>query len=71
MKEFEKWNQENYPLPAQIERGPIGRDCLQQRRNAWKAALEWIWKIYQVSPDIKKFINEFEIKMREELGINE
>lgn len=42
MVEFEKWDKEEYPLPCTIERGPIGRDALKQRKHAWKAALKWV-----------------------------
>ena len=41
MKAFKKWDTKNYPLPATIERGPVGRDMLKQREHGWKAALEW------------------------------
>ena len=41
MEEFDKWDMQEYPLPPTIERGPIGRDCLEQRKKAWQAALEW------------------------------
>lgn len=39
MDEFEKWYNEQYPLPPTIERGPIGRDAKEQARSAWKAAI--------------------------------
>jgi len=42
MKAFEEWDAKEYPLSPTIERGPIGRDCLRQRKHAWKAALEWV-----------------------------
>lgn len=42
MRQFDRWDMQEYPLPPTIERGPIGRDCLEQRKKAWRAALEWI-----------------------------
>lgn len=39
---FKKWDAKNYPLPATIERGPVGRDMLKQREHGWRAALQWV-----------------------------
>lgn len=50
MKEFEKWDKKEYPLPPTIERGPIGRDALKQRKHAWKAALRWALDKIKYSP---------------------
>ena len=40
MEAFEKYFNENYPLPTTIERGPIGRDFKKGCEQSWKAAFE-------------------------------
>lgn len=45
MEEFEKWDEKEYSLPPTIERGPIGRYGLNQRKHTWRAALEWVLKM--------------------------
>jgi hypothetical protein len=43
MKAFEAWDAKEYPLPPIIERGPVGRDMLTQRKYAWREALKWFY----------------------------
>lgn len=44
MQAFEDWDKREYPLPPCYERGPVGRDILEQRKHVWRAALEWVKK---------------------------
>jgi hypothetical protein len=52
MKEFKKWFNKNHPLPATIERGPVGRDFKKGCKQSWKASREELLKEID-----KRFVN--------------
>ena len=66
MKEFEKWDKKEYSLPHIIERGPVGRDALRQRKHAWRTALELVLEWLDYSSEHK----EIEDKIYDELENN-
>lgn len=69
MKGFDKWDMREYPLPPTIERGPIGRDCLRQRKHAWRAALKWVYNGLDYSEEHREIKDKIEQEL--EGGSNE
>jgi len=51
MKEFNKWNADNY-LPNETI---IDIRVQKGRNDGWKAALEWFKEIIQIAPEFRNF----------------
>lgn len=61
MEQFEKWDKQNYPYPPCTERSPVNREMLNQRKHAWRGALEWVKRWI----DIESFQNKIDKELEE------